>query len=147
MKIDEAPVIVEETFDVSAQAVWNAITVVEEMCKWYFDNIPSFEARTGFETGFMVTNEDREFPHLWKVTEVVPLEKISYEWRFEGYPGVGLVTFELAEKEEATTLKLTNTVCEDFPDDVPEFKRESCLGGWQYFIGQSLKEYLETANG
>jgi len=143
MRADEAPVIVEETFDVSAQAVWSAITVVKEMREWYFDNIPAFEARVGFETGFMVTNEGRGFPHQWKVTEVVPVEKISYEWRFEGYPGVGLVAFELVEKEGATTLKLTNTVLEDFPDDVPEFKRESCLGGWEYFIGQRLKEYLE----
>ncbi len=30
----------------------------------------------------------------------------------------------------------------DFPDDVPEFERESCLGGRQYFIGQALKAYL-----
>ena len=143
MKVTEAPVNVEETFKVSAEAVWNAITVIDEMREWYFENIPAFEARVGFETQFMVTNEGREFPHMWKVTEVVPLKKISYDWRFAGYPGVGLVTFELTGQGGATTLSLTNAVLEDFPDDVPEFERDSCLAGWQYFIGQSLRGYLE----
>ena len=143
MKVNEAPVIVEKIFDAPVQSVWNAITVVDEMRAWYFDNIPAFEARVGFETQFIVTSEGREYPHLWKVTEVVPLKKISYDWRFGNYPGRGLVTFELTEQGGSTTLKLTNTVLEDFPGDVPEFERESCLAGWQYLIGQSLNEYLE----
>ncbi len=143
MKVNEAPVIVEETFDASAQSVWNAITVVDEMREWYFDNIPAFEARVGFQTQFMVISEGREFPHLWKVTEVVPLKLISYDWRFGNYPGKGLVTFELTEHGGAISLKVTNIVLEDFPDDVPEFERESCLGGWQYFIGQNLRAYLQ----
>ncbi len=143
MKVSDAPVIVEETFDARAQAVWNAITMVDEMREWYFDNIPAFEARVGFETFFLVNSEGREFPHRWKVVEVVPLEKISYDWRFDGYPGVGLVTFKLQEQGSTTTLKLTNTVVEDFPVDVPEFEWVSCLAGWQYFIGQSLRGYLE----
>ncbi len=143
MKVNEAPVIVDETFNESAQAVWNAITAIDEMREWYFENIPAFEPRVGFETQFTVTNEGREFPHLWKVTEVVPLKKIAYDWRFGGYPGAGLVTFELTEQGGSTTLKLTNTVLSDFPDDVLEFKRENCLAGWQYIIGQSLRGYLE----
>jgi uncharacterized protein YndB with AHSA1/START domain len=75
----------------------------------------------------------------------VPQQKISYYWQFEGYPGLGLVTFELTGQSDTTTLKLTNAVLEDFPDDIPEFRRESCVGGWEYFIGQSLKEYLERS--
>jgi uncharacterized protein YndB with AHSA1/START domain len=145
MKTSEAPVIVEETYAAPVQPVWNAITDPGEMRAWYFDNIPAFEARVGFETQFLVVNEDREFPHLWRVTEVVPQQKISYYWQFEGYPGLGLVTFELTGQSDTTTLKLTNAVLEDFPDDIPEFRRESCVGGWEYFIGQSLKEYLERS--
>lgn len=143
MKVNDSPVIVEEIFNAPVQSVWNAITVVEEMRAWYFDNIPAFEARVGFETQFMVINEGREFPHHWMVTEVLPLKKISYDWRFGNYPGLGLVSFKLTEHGGSTTLKLTNAVLEDFPGGVPEFERESCLGGWRYFIGQSLKAYLE----
>ena len=104
----------------------------------------AFEARVGFETEFTISNEGREFPHLWDVTEVEPGRKIVYGWRFRGYPGHGMVTFELEERGGHTRLTLTNEVLEDFPDDIPEFRRESCLAGWQYLLGQSLKEYLQS---
>lgn len=144
MRIDEAPVIVEETFSASVETVWKAITEIDRMRLWYFDNIPAFEAEVGFEAAFTVTNEGRNFPHRWKVTEAVPMEKIAYDWQYENYPGDALVTFELFKADNRTRLKLTNTVLEDFPDDIPEFKRESCLAGWQYFIGERLKAYLKT---
>jgi hypothetical protein len=38
---------------------------------------------------------------------------------------------------------LTNIITEDYPSDVPEFKRESCIGGWNYFLGEMLKGFLE----
>ena len=58
---------------------------------------------------------------------MVPLKKISYDWRYVGYAGDGSVTFDLSDQGDATTLVLTHTVRKDFPDDVPQFKRESCL--------------------
>jgi len=33
-------------------------------------------------------------------------------------------------------------VLEDFPQDIPEFKRESGLAGWTYLILESLQKYL-----
>jgi len=30
-----------------------------------------------------------------------------------------------------------------FPDDIPEFKRESGVEGWNYLIKKSLKAFLE----
>jgi hypothetical protein len=42
-----------------------------------------------------------------------------------------------------TKLRLTAQVLEDFPEDIPEFKRESGVEGWTYFIKKSLKEFLE----
>jgi hypothetical protein len=33
-------------------------------------------------------------------------------------------------------------VVEDFPDDIPEFDRESCQSGWNYLISESLSSYL-----
>jgi uncharacterized protein YndB with AHSA1/START domain len=142
MRTDEPPVIVKVVFTAPAGKIWQAITSVDPMRRWYFDNIPAFEARVGFETQFTVINEDRQFPHLWRVVEVVPGKKIAYSWRFEGYPGAGMVSFDLEPHTDGTSLKVTNTVQEDFPDDVPEFRRESCLEGWRYLLGQSLKTYL-----
>jgi hypothetical protein len=39
-------------------------------------------------------------------------------------------------------LRLTHFVEEDFPDDIPEFSRESGLQGWTYFIKEKLIEFL-----
>ncbi|MEL7124229.1 MAG: SRPBCC domain-containing protein, partial [Bacteroidota bacterium] len=87
-------------------------------------------------------NEGRVFPHQWKIMEVIPQQKIVYNWRYEGYAGDSMVSFELIENDAQTTLRLTHQVLESFPQDIPEFTRESCLGGWNYFIKESLSKYL-----
>jgi uncharacterized protein YndB with AHSA1/START domain len=80
---------------------------------------------------------------VWKVTEVVPQRKISYIWKFRGCPGESSSTFDLFDVGRATRLRVTVIVHQDFPDDIPEFERESCLGGWRYFLNERLKPYLE----
>jgi uncharacterized protein YndB with AHSA1/START domain len=143
MKVSEAPTVVEQTFDATLDKVWRSTTEPELMRRWYFDKISSFEPEVGFETKFTISNEGRDFPHRWKVTEVIPQKKIAYDWSYENYPGDSRVTFELLEAGTFTRLLLTHTVQEDFPEDVPEFQRESGLAGWQYFIQKSLKDHLE----
>ena len=142
MKAGDPSIVVEQSFDASIETVWTAITDVHQMRQWYFENIPAFEAELGFETQFEIRNEGRIFPHRWKVTKVVPLKTLEYNWKFDGYPGDSFVEFELFEQNDLSTLRLTARVVESFPDDVPEFTRESCLGGWRYFINQSLRTFL-----
>ena len=142
MKVTDTPVIVEQQFSVSKVHLWKAITEVHEMREWFFSEIPSFEARIGFTTSFKLTVEDRVFPHVWVITEVKPLEKIVYHWSYDGYDGVGTVIFELIENESGVNLRLTNTVQENFQEGIPEFNRESCQGGWEYFIQNQLKAYM-----
>jgi hypothetical protein len=72
------------------------------------------------------------------------MQKITYNWKYDGYVGNSFVTFELVEQNNLTTLKLTHDVTESFPDDISEFTRDSCIGGWNYFIKKRLKEYLES---
>lgn len=139
---ENAPIVVVEVFDQTPARVWEAITQLDQMHQWYFDNIPAFKAEVGFSTEFTVACGGREFPHLWTVTEVVPQSRLVYDWRFGGYPGDSFVSFELFEEEGGTRLRLTHQVREPFPQDIPEFKRESCLGGWTYFINERLKAYL-----
>ena len=143
MKASEDPIVVEQTFDAVPEAVWKAITDIDQMRQWYFENIPDFKPEVGFETSFNVKSGERDFLHMWKVTEVVPGRKISYDWKFESYPGDSYVVFELFKEETGTRLRLTDVVRKDFPDDIPEFKRESCIGGWEYFRKGRLKEYLD----
>lgn len=143
MKKTDPPIIVEANYNTSVKKVWAAITEPEKMQQWFFTNIETFQIEIGFETSFAVQSGERTFTHLWKIKEVIPLKKISYNWTYEEYLGDGFVEFEIFEKKEGTQLRLTNIVTEDYPSDVPEFKRESCIGGWEYFLGESLKAFLE----
>ena len=145
MKKNDEPIIVEQTFNASIDTVWNAITEIDQMHRWFFENIPSFKPEVGFETQFNVKSQNRDFLHMWKVTEVVPIKKITYNWRFKDYPGDSFVTFELSRQDDFTMLKLTVDVQESFPDDIPEFTRESCIAGWEFFIKERLKDYLEKS--
>ncbi|MBI9070874.1 MAG: SRPBCC domain-containing protein [Melioribacteraceae bacterium] len=137
-------IIVEETFNVSASEVWNAITNIDEMKHWYFENIPDFKPTPGFETEFSVKSESRNFLHKWKITKVITDKLIEYNWQYEEYPGKATVIFELFDEGTSTRLKLTNKVVENFPEEIPEFSAESCQAGWDYFIKGNLKKYLEN---
>ena len=77
------------------------------------------------------------------MTEVIPQQKITYNWKFEGYQGNSDVSFELSPTNGQTELTLTSVVNESFTQDIPEFKRESGVAGWTYFIQNSLKEYID----
>ena len=142
MKVSEPLIEVKQNFQQPIEDVWKAITDVNEMRHWFFDNIPAFEPTVGFKTEFIVTSQDRVFPHIWEVTEVIPLHKIVYNWRYGGYKGNSFVTFHLSEGTNQTQLILTTKVTEDFSDSIPEFKRESCMSGWNYFIKTSLVNYF-----
>jgi len=143
MKLNEAPVIVEQHFNVPIKVIWDAITNIEKMKLWYFENIPDFKPLVGFKTEFNVKSEDRNFLHQWEIKEVQLLQKITYTWHFKDYQGDALVHFELFEKNNETILRVTNEIIADFNDSIPEFKRESCLEGWNYFIKDRLKNYIE----
>jgi uncharacterized protein YndB with AHSA1/START domain len=116
------------------------------MIKWYFEDIPSFQPEVGFETQFGVKSGERLFTHQWKVLEVTPFQKIKYRWRYKEYQGDASVSWELTKDGTHTELKLVCLGIESFPQDIPEFTRESCTGGWQFFIQERLKMYLENAD-
>ena len=138
------PIVVEQQFRQPANKVWAAITERDHMIGWFFNNIPEFKAEVGFETSFDVDSGNRVFSHLWKITEVVIPSKIVYHWSYPDFEGEGIVTFELVNNSSGTLLRLTNEGLHTFPDDIPEFTRESCLGGWKYFINENLKNYLDS---
>ena len=143
MKKTDPLIIVEEAYKTSLINVWNAITETKEMKQWFFEQIESFKAEEGFETEFLVEVGDKKFTHEWKIVEVKRFQKIKYQWRYKEYTGDSFAFFELKEENGKVKLTFTAEVLEDFPDDIPEFKRESCIGGWNYFLKESLKNYLE----
>lgn len=137
------PVAIEQNYNASISKVWNAITEEYQMKKWYFDTMVSFKPVVGFETEFNVRSNSIDYVHIWKVTEVLTEKKITYSWKFGGYPGESLVTFEISKDNNLTKLKLTEVGIETFPQDNADFSRKSRIEGWTYFINKRLKEYLE----
>lgn len=144
MNVSDSPIIVEHKYKTTAPQLWEALTNLNEMHKWYFKNLPAFKPFVGFTTEFIVHNEGRTFTHLWKVLTVNPLKEITYSWKFKEYRGASTSQF-IIEKEdgENVNLKLVINILDDFPEGIPEFKIESCLAGWNYFLKERLKEFLE----
>lgn len=138
------PVIIERVYNSPPDKVWHALTDVEQMRQWYFPSLTEFEPEVGFETRFDVENGEKLFPHIWKVAEVVPGKKISYEWKFGGYPGNSLVSFELFDEDGKTRIVLTHENLETFRGDIhPELAKPNFVEGWTYFIGTALKDFVE----
>jgi len=136
-------VIVEQIMSAPISEVWKAITNLKEMKQWFFNNIPDFKPEVGFKVSFPVISRNIVFTHAWEIIEVKVNKKIKYHWAYEEYKGEGKVTFELFDKGAQTLLQLTNEGLDSFPHDIPEFERDSCQVGWDYFIKGTLKNYLE----
>ncbi len=136
------PVIKEVLLSAPASKIWEAITSREQMKAWYFD-LAEFKPEVGFEFQFEGGKDGKCYLHLCKITEVIPLKKLSYSWRYDGYPGTSLVTFEIFAEGNKTRLKLTHEGLESFGTDNPDFAKENFVEGWNQIVGESLKKYVE----
>jgi len=135
-------VIVARTFNVPVQKVWKALTDVTQIKKWYFD-IKEFKAEVGFEFQFEAIGKDgKTFVHLCKITEVAFCKKLSYTWRYEGYEGNSLVTFELFTGGNETRVKLTHSGLEIFPNTT-DFAKQNFVEGWTFIMEKGLTGFLE----
>ncbi len=143
LKTDK-PIIIENTFRCSAEKLWSALTDINEMHQWYFQNIPEFRPEVGFKTKFEVRSEDRIFTHNWEIAAVEPFKELAYSWKFDEYVGISVSTFYLEVQKEGVRLTLKIDVLEDFEQGIQEFERESCVGGWSYFLDGNLRKYLES---
>lgn len=136
------PFVIERTFNSPIAKVWKAITDKNDMKLWYFD-LAAFKPEPGFVFHFSGTgNDGKTYLHICEVTEVIPGKKLSYSWKYDGYPGNSQVSFELFEEGKQTKLKLTHTGLETFPNNNPDFARENFAAGWTHIIGTSLPGFL-----
>jgi len=141
--MDTTPIIIEKTYDASVNTVWEAISDRDKMKQWYFV-LEAFKPEVGFEFNFSGGPDGRMYLHLCKITESVPGKKLAYSWRYDGYPGISVVSFELFDEGGKTRVKLTHEGLETFPEtEHKDFAKENFVGGWTYFIDKALKEYLE----
>ena len=137
-------IVIERTYDAPIERVWTALTDANQMRQWYFPLMESFEPQEGFETQFDVAHNGNVYPHIWKVTEAIPLKKIAYSWRYGGYPGNSVVSFELESVGSKTKLTLTHLFTESFESGkFADFSRENFSGGWTSFA-EKLKNFVES---
>jgi len=141
--MNTAPLLFERTFNAPAAKVWAAITQKEQMKQWYFD-LKEFIPEPGFEFSFLGGPPDGiQYLHLCKILEVVPGKKLSHSWRYDGYEGDTVVTWELFDEGDKTTVKLTHAGLHTFPASNPDFAPYNFNEGWTNILGTSLRYYLE----
>jgi uncharacterized protein YndB with AHSA1/START domain len=143
--MNNEPFVIEKTFNASVEKVWKAITNKEDMKQWYFD-LAEFKPEVGFEFQFEGGDECKRYLHLCKITEVITNKKLTYSWRYDGFPGNSFVTFELFPEGHKTRLKLTHEGLESFAaSNNPDLDKKNFAEGWNSIIGKSLAEFLEKA--
>lgn len=136
------PFVIERIFNAPIAKVWEALTDKDQMKQWYFD-LAAFKPEKGFEFNFTAGSDTKKYLHLCKITEVIIGRKIAYSWRYDGYEGNSVVSFELFEEGDKTRLKLTHAGLETFPVSNTDMRRESFAAGWTQIIGKSLQSFIE----
>ena len=138
-------VTVEKLYNAPVEKVWNALTDKDEMREWYF-NVDDFKPEKGFEFSFAGQGrKGEEYIHLCRVIEVIPQKKLQYSWKYKGYPGYSVLTFELFAEGDKTRLKLTHKGLESFAENGADFSVQSFTGGWNEIINSMLEKYLAKA--
>jgi uncharacterized protein YndB with AHSA1/START domain len=136
------PLVMERTFHAPIARVWKAITDKDEMKQWSFD-IKEFKPEKGFEFQFYGEKDGVKYFHRCKVKEVIRGKKLAYSWRYEGYEGDSLVTFELFAEGDKTRVRLTHDGLETF-SKMDIFARTNFVEGWTALFGGNLKRFVET---
>jgi uncharacterized protein YndB with AHSA1/START domain len=143
--MNHIPVTVEITYNAPPEKIWAALTSKEQMKQWYFD-LADFRAEPGFTFQFYGEGKEGEkYLHRCAVQEAIANKKLSYTWRYDGYEGNSLVSFELFPEGDTTKLVLTHSGLETFPGTTKAFAKENFVEGWTHIINISLKDYLEKS--
>ncbi|HEY1172439.1 MAG TPA: SRPBCC domain-containing protein [Verrucomicrobiae bacterium] len=134
-------VTISRTFAAPVERVWHALTSLDALRFWLFP-LSGFKPEVGFEFEFTCPDgKGNDFLHHCRVTEAVPHKLIAYTWRYAGYEGDSLVTFELKPEGPQTRVTVTHTGLDTFPK-LESFARSNFEAGWTDIIGPMLEKYL-----
>lgn len=136
------PVVVEKLLHHPVSRVWKALTDRQQMKEWYFD-VPDFEPVVGNVFQFSGGTEEEQWLHECVVTEVIPMKRIAYTWRYPVYTGNSLVTFDLEDVGGNTRLRVTHSGLGNFPAEVKALHRDNFHAGWTGFIQNIIGDYLD----
>ena len=141
------PIVIERNFKASTAIIWNALTDLSQLKKWYFD-LDGFQPVPGFRFRFAGKGSTgEEYMHDCRVLEVIPGKKIAYSWTYENREGYSVVSFELFPDGDETRLVLTHTGVASFAANGSDFMNESFTQGWTEIIGNQLRLFLEAGTG
>ena len=137
-------VVIERVLDAPVERVWDAISNNDQMKQWYFQ-LKEFRLEVGFEFEFEGGPPEKSYIHKCKVVEAIPQRKLAYSWRYEGYRGDSVVTFELFPKGGGTRLRLTHAGLDTFAvNKNSDLDKHNFVAGWTDTIGGSLKNFVEN---
>jgi uncharacterized protein YndB with AHSA1/START domain len=140
----QTPAIVERYFEAPVEKVWDALTINEQIKKWYLQ-LDEFIPEVGFEFEFWGGEEGGpQYHHKCRIVEVILHKRLSYTWRFEGYEGDSVVTFELFEEGARTRLLLTHSGIESFAGIGKGFAPEDFMEGWGHLVNTSLAQFVRA---
>ncbi|HEV7454456.1 MAG TPA: SRPBCC domain-containing protein [Candidatus Saccharimonadales bacterium] len=135
------PLVMERTFNAPVARVWKALTDEQDLKQWT-SFIPHFKPELGFEFDFFLGPDDEhQYHHLCKVTEVIDGKKIAYSWRYEGYEGISELSYELSSEGDKTRVKLVWSGLDTFPKI---FTSAGFQEGSEYTMN-ALGEFVEKA--
>lgn len=143
--METTPIIVEQIINAPVKRVWKALTDNDILKKWHFD-IPGFRALPGFSFQFYEEGENRQYLHVCRILNAVENKQLSYSWRFNGYPGNSVVTFDLEEMQNGKTkVILTHEGVDTFSEDCsdPNMSPDVFEVGWIDKIKNLLKKSIE----
>lgn len=136
------PIIFTERFDTTPDQIWQALTNVEAMKKWYFD-VQDFVAVEGNDFYFYESGETREFLHRCKITRIEPPIVFAHTWSYPDHSkGSSLVTWEIMPEDDKTLVRITHDGVENFADGGTAFLRENFAAGWEAIMKNLLRNYL-----
>jgi uncharacterized protein YndB with AHSA1/START domain len=120
--------------------VWEALTDINKINQWFF-KLEDFKAELGFAFSFSGNDNGVKVTHECVITELIPEQKLSYSFIYQGYPQKSTVSFALFPEGEKTKLVLVHSDLEILSKGSPQFGRHKFLGGWTYLVN-SLNDFL-----
>jgi uncharacterized protein YndB with AHSA1/START domain len=126
----------------SLEEVWKALSDEQALQKWYFP-VRNYQFEVGKEFKFHESEDSDKFLHKCRFTEIVPMKRIAYSWEYPDHSkGRSLVTWTLEPQGEFTKVMLTHAGLETFADSGDDFKPENFQFGWDHFVHDVLRLYL-----
>ena len=136
------PILKEVRINAKPEAIWEALTLPEQMEEWYFE-VHDFNLQVDNEFYFFEPGGTNKFRHVCKITEIIPARKFQHTWTFPDFTnGVSVLTWELIPSGEKTLVRLLHEDIENFADAGNDFARANFDAGWEEIVTINLVNYL-----